>query len=120
MTTARKTLTLIASVLFPKPIGIGHPIGAALVEGSAFVAQRKKRAGSNRQTWRVWRWPPFDAPCGRTIKAMRNGELAFLRPTDHRDARTYGIRRAAAGKLLNPLNSLYIVYRHCTETVIVL
>lgn len=44
VTTARKALTLLASfVLFPKHIGIGHPIGAALVFGSAFVAQRKKK-----------------------------------------------------------------------------
>ena len=44
VTTGRKALTLIASfVLFPKHLGIGHPIGAALVFGSAFVAQRKKR-----------------------------------------------------------------------------
>lgn len=45
VTTARKALTLLASfVLFPKHIGIGHPIGACLVFGSAFVAQRKKRS----------------------------------------------------------------------------
>ena len=30
-------------MLFPKHVGIGHPIGAALVFGSAFVAQRKKK-----------------------------------------------------------------------------
>ena len=47
VTTARKALTLIASfVLFPKQVGIGHPIGAALVFGSAFVAQRKKKRSS--------------------------------------------------------------------------
>ena len=50
VTTARKALTLIASfVLFPKAIGIGHPIGAALVFGSAFVAQRAKRRARHRQ-----------------------------------------------------------------------
>ena len=44
VTTVRKALTLIASfALFPKHIGIGHPIGAALVFGSAFVAQSAKR-----------------------------------------------------------------------------
>lgn len=51
VTTARKALTLIASfVLFPKHMGIGHPIGAALVFGSAFVAQRKKRQQQTRQS----------------------------------------------------------------------
>lgn len=40
VTTCRKALSLIASfVLFPKHLGIGHPIGAALVFGSAFVAR---------------------------------------------------------------------------------
>ena len=48
VTTARKALTLLASfVLFPKHLGIGHPIGAALVFGSAFVAQRKKRSSGS-------------------------------------------------------------------------
>ena len=43
VTTARKALTLIASFLiFPKHLGWGHPIGAALVFGSAFVAHGAK------------------------------------------------------------------------------
>ena len=43
VTTVRKALTLLASfVLFPKHIGIGHPIGAALVFGSAFMAHAAK------------------------------------------------------------------------------
>ena len=43
VTTVRKALTLIASfILFPKHLGIGHPIGAALVFGSAFVAHAAK------------------------------------------------------------------------------
>lgn len=49
VTTARKALTLIASfVLFPKHIGWGHPVGAALVFGSAFVVQSAKRSKSHR------------------------------------------------------------------------
>lgn len=49
VTTVRKALTLFASfILFPKHIGIGHPIGACLVFGSAFVTlkqpSRKPRA----------------------------------------------------------------------------
>lgn len=44
VTTARKALTLLASfVLFPKHLGLGHPIGAALVFGSAFVAHAAKK-----------------------------------------------------------------------------
>ena len=47
VTTMRKALTLIASfVIFPKHLGLGQPVGAALVFGSAFVAQRKKRSAS--------------------------------------------------------------------------
>jgi hypothetical protein len=42
VTTGRKALTLFASfVLFPKHFGIGHPIGAMLVFGSAFVTLRR-------------------------------------------------------------------------------
>merc|ERR1712129_633824 len=38
VTTLRKAGTLAASfALFPKPLGLGHPIGAALVLCSAFV-----------------------------------------------------------------------------------
>ena len=38
VTTLRKAGTLAASfVLFPKPIGAGHPLGAALVLSSAFI-----------------------------------------------------------------------------------
>ena len=38
VTTLRKAGTLAASfALFPKPIGLGHPVGAALVLCSAFV-----------------------------------------------------------------------------------
>lgn len=45
VTTVRKALTLFASfVLFPKHFGLGHPIGAALVFGSAFITMgRRKR-----------------------------------------------------------------------------
>lgn len=44
VTTARKALTLLASfVLFPKHMGWGHPIGAALVLGSAFVTRKRKK-----------------------------------------------------------------------------
>lgn len=44
VTTARKALTLFASFfLFPKPIGLGHPLGAALVFGSVFVARRRPK-----------------------------------------------------------------------------
>ena len=60
VTTVRKALTLLASfMLFPKHIGLGHPIGAALVFGSAFVAhtaKRKIREPSSPQT------PPFSPP----------------------------------------------------------
>jgi len=42
VTTVRKALTLFASfILFPKHIGIGHPLGAALVFGSAFITLKK-------------------------------------------------------------------------------
>mmetsp|Transcript_26036 Transcript_26036/g.45743 ORF Transcript_26036/g.45743 Transcript_26036/m.45743 type:complete len:128 (-) Transcript_26036:11-394(-) len=41
VTTVRKAFTLLASfVLFPKPLGWGHAVGAALVFGSAFVARK--------------------------------------------------------------------------------
>lgn len=44
VTTVRKACTLLASfLLFPKHVGLGHPIGAALVFGSAFVAQSAKK-----------------------------------------------------------------------------
>lgn len=77
VTTARKALTLIASfVLFPKPIGIGHPIGAALVFGSAFVAQRKKRAGSNGGGGHGGGLLPTHHAVA-PHKAMRNGEHAY-------------------------------------------
>jgi drug/metabolite transporter (DMT)-like permease len=57
VTTLRKAGTLFASfVLFPKPLGIGHPIGAALVLGSAFVkagvkcrCSRSSRRGGGQQ-----------------------------------------------------------------------
>ena len=42
VTTTRKALTLFASfLLFPKHLGISHPIGAALVFGSAFVTLKR-------------------------------------------------------------------------------
>ena len=42
VTTARKALTLFASfLLFPKHVGLGHPVGAALVFGSAFITMKK-------------------------------------------------------------------------------
>ena len=46
VTTCRKALTLLASfILFPKHLGWGHPIGAALVFGAAFVSFGAKKAG---------------------------------------------------------------------------
>lgn len=49
VTTVRKALTLVASfILFPKALGLGHPLGAALVFGSAFVAQRAKKAAGGK------------------------------------------------------------------------
>jgi hypothetical protein len=51
VTTTRKALTLFASfVLFPKHLGISHPIGAALVFGSAFVTMKRppKRLGGGK------------------------------------------------------------------------
>ena len=43
MTTLRKAFTLLASfVLFPKSLGLGHPVGAALVFCSAFVPKKTK------------------------------------------------------------------------------
>lgn len=45
VTTARKALTLFASfLLFPKPLGLGHLVGAGLVFGSVFVARKSKAA----------------------------------------------------------------------------
>jgi drug/metabolite transporter (DMT)-like permease len=39
-----QALTLVASfLLFPKHLGWGHPIGAALVLGSVFVVQKKPK-----------------------------------------------------------------------------
>ena len=50
VTTARKAFTLLASfILFPKHLGWGHPIGAALVLGSVFVV-RKPSAPKNRES----------------------------------------------------------------------
>ncbi len=49
VTTSRKALTLLASfVLFPKPLGIGHPIGAALVFGSAFITLKAPAPGPKK------------------------------------------------------------------------
>ena len=46
VTTVRKALTLLASfLLFPKHVGWGHPVGAALVFGAAFVSFGAKPKG---------------------------------------------------------------------------
>lgn len=50
VTTVRKALTLFASfMLFPKHLGIGHPLGAALVFGSAFLTLKAKPAAKREQ-----------------------------------------------------------------------